>query len=77
MVLIKLLLLVAGIVLVYVVLKSYSRSIRQEDRPKAGEKGEEDMVRCAQCGVHLPKSESVLSQGEHYCSDEHRRLRQR
>jgi uncharacterized protein len=30
------------------------------------------MVRCARCGVHLPKSEGFLSQGSFYCSDEHR-----
>ncbi len=34
----------------------------------------EDMLRCLQCGVHLPRSEGILSQGEFYCSDEHRRL---
>jgi uncharacterized protein len=32
------------------------------------------MVRCAQCGVHLPRSEGFLSQGNYFCSDEHRRL---
>lgn len=34
----------------------------------------EDMVRCGNCGVHLPRSESFASQGRFYCSDEHRRL---
>jgi uncharacterized protein len=31
------------------------------------------MVRCVQCGVHLPKSESILAGGNYYCSDAHRR----
>lgn len=75
MVLVKLLLLAAGIWFIYALLKRYGRSIRQE-KPPAPKEGE-DMVRCAQCGVHLPKSESLLSQGKHYCSDEHRRLHQR
>lgn len=35
----------------------------------------EDMVRCAHCGVHLPRSESVTAGGELFCSEEHRRLR--
>jgi len=33
----------------------------------------EDMVRCAVCGVHLPRSESFTSRGQFYCTDEHRR----
>ena len=32
----------------------------------------EDMVRCDYCGVHLPKSESVIADGKYYCSDAHR-----
>jgi len=32
----------------------------------------EEMVRCAHCGVHLPRSESITSHGEFFCSDEHR-----
>ncbi|MEW5943637.1 MAG: PP0621 family protein [Pseudomonadota bacterium] len=72
---VKLLLLAAGVWLIYVILKRYGRSIRQEKPPAA--EGGEDMVRCSQCGVHLPKSESILSHGKHYCSDEHRRLNQR
>ena len=35
----------------------------------------EDMVRCAQCGVHLPRSEGVAAGGDFFCSEEHRRLR--
>ena len=32
----------------------------------------EDMVRCAQCGVHLPKSESVRAQDRDFCCAAHR-----
>jgi uncharacterized protein len=39
-------------------------------RPAAAE----DMVRCAQCGVHLPRSESLLRDGRLFCSEEHARL---
>jgi uncharacterized protein len=36
-------------------------------------KSAEQMVACAQCGIHLPWSESVAGAGElRYCSDEHR-----
>lgn len=30
------------------------------------------MVRCVHCGVHLPVSESLLSNGQYYCSEAHR-----
>ena len=31
----------------------------------------EDMVRCARCGVHLPRSECVMREALSYCSEEH------
>lgn len=31
----------------------------------------EDMVRCQACGVNLPRSEALMSQGRFYCCDEH------
>jgi uncharacterized protein len=34
----------------------------------------EDMVRCLQCGVHLPKSESITQDGQRFCSTEHYQL---
>ncbi len=33
----------------------------------------EDMVRCQECGVNLPRSEALLSQGKTYCCEDHRR----
>ncbi|HEY0635489.1 MAG TPA: PP0621 family protein [Gammaproteobacteria bacterium] len=36
------------------------------------------MVRCAHCGVHLPRDRAVRSQdGHYYCSIEHRDANQR
>lgn len=34
----------------------------------------EPMVRCAHCGIHLPRSEAVLTHGKTWCSTEHARL---
>ena len=34
----------------------------------------EAMVRCAHCGIHLPRSEAVLTQGKTWCSQEHAKL---
>ena len=54
----KLLLLVIGLYVAYVILKAYRRKVeRRADEPAAKD---EDMVRCAQCGVHLPRSESLI-----------------
>ena len=34
----------------------------------------EDLVRCAHCGVHLPRAEARAAAGALYCSDQHARL---
>jgi len=39
--------------------------------PRPENRGGEDMVRCAHCGVHLPRSEGILNRGEVFCSREH------
>ena len=44
------------------------RERRSEDRPV------EDMVRCARCGVFLPRGESLEARGVRFCSREHERL---
>ena len=43
--------------------------LRDASAPGRGE----NMVRCAQCGVHLPRSESIVTHGRYYCSAEHQR----
>ena len=70
----KILLLVLGLALAYWILKGYKRKVeRRADKPAAGA---EDMVRCAQCGVHLPRSESLTTEQAFYCSADHRRIHQ-
>ncbi len=59
------------------VIRSYRRALkkRQEEAHKEPSSLEgEDMVRCIHCGVHLPRSESITSEGKFFCSEEHRRL---
>ena len=71
----KIILLVLGLLLVYWILRNYRRRVgRQGTRPPAA--GGEDMVQCARCGVHLPRSESVTTQGRFYCSQDHQRADQ-
>jgi uncharacterized protein len=68
----KLLFIVIGFFVAYWILKSYKKKV--DRRAEKSASSTEDMVRCAQCGVHLPKSESLTSANAFYCSAEHRRL---
>jgi uncharacterized protein len=65
----RLIFLFAIVAVVYWLLKSYLRKPPKKEVPESAE----DMVRCSQCGVHLPKSESILAGGEFFCCDAHRR----
>ncbi len=65
----RLLFLLAIAIVIYLLLRSYRRPAPRQDAPAAAE----EMVRCVHCGVHLPKSESILAGGNFYCSDAHRR----
>jgi uncharacterized protein len=48
----RLFLMIAIAALVYLLVKSFRKSAAPQRQSDA-----EDMVRCAHCGVHLPKSE--------------------
>lgn len=82
----RLLLLVAVFAIVYLLLRYYRKQKIKDSASKkvsheAQAKQAEDMVRCAQCGIHLPKGEGIVvsggestAQGEKYfCSEAHRR----
>jgi uncharacterized protein len=68
----KLLLVFAIVALVFWLLKSYRKGLDKSGDPRIA--GDEDMVRCAECGVHHPRSESIAADGRFFCSTEHRRL---
>jgi uncharacterized protein len=71
----KIILLVLGLALAFWLLKSHLRgSARRGSAPPP--KGSEDMVRCERCGVHLPRSESIVTQGRFFCTPEHQREHQ-
>jgi uncharacterized protein len=69
----KILLIVAVFALVYFIVRGYARSLAAKPPANSLER-EDDMVRCRQCGVHLPRGESVRAGAEFYCSEEHRKL---
>jgi uncharacterized protein len=71
----KIVLLVLGLLFVYWILKGYRRRVDRGERKPPATAGE-DMVQCAQCGVHLPRSESITTQGRFFCSADHQRAHQ-
>ena len=75
----KFLLLVAVLIVVYLLLRSQANKRGKATPPSAASTpvGEENMVRCRVCGVHLPSSEAVTSRGDFYCSKEHLQLADR
>jgi len=74
----KFLLLIALVIVVYLLFRGFRRDAGIQDSVRRGSARDrpapEDMVRCAVCGVHLPRSESFTSRGKFFCTDEHRRL---
>ena len=43
-------------------------------KPGQDDQKAESMVRCAHCGVHLPRSEASLIGGNTWCSQDHAKL---
>lgn len=63
----RLLLIIAIAAVIYLLIRSYRKQASQQEKTTA-----EDMVRCAHCGVHLPKGESIQADGQFFCGAEHR-----
>jgi uncharacterized protein len=68
--LVLILLVVLAVWLVRRALRAGNRG-QAPDR-KSPEVGE--LVRCARCGVHLPRTEARQADGRLYCGEEHARL---
>lgn len=65
----RLIMLAVVFMVVYILIRAFLKKSEAADSPKAGE----DMVRCSHCDMHLPKSESIESDGKYFCSEAHRR----
>jgi len=66
-------LVLVALFVLYIVRSKKQSTVKPPPPPSVGVS--EVMLRCAQCGVYLPASESVSdATGVVYCSDEHRRL---
>lgn len=70
---IKILLLIVIGFAVWAVIRTYQRSLNKPPVSER-EKAAEDMVKCAHCGVNLPRSESIYSGGDFFCTPEHKQL---
>jgi uncharacterized protein len=68
-----LLLLVALFILIWLV-RSALAARKRGGAPQAPGPEQGELVRCAHCGVHLPRAESRSAGGRNYCSEEHWRL---
>ena len=67
---------IVHIVLVVLAVWLIRRALRSTGKTDIEKKPpvEGDLVRCANCGVHLPRAEARVSAEKPYCSDEHARL---
>jgi len=73
-----LLVALVGLIFYFLLRSPPARPTRSDGvRTRAATSSGEEMVECEQCGVHLPRSESLMSRGAFYCSEEHRLLHQR
>ena len=70
---IKILLLIAIGFVVLALFRAYQRSLNKPPAPTR-EATVEDMVKCVQCGVNLPRSEAIYSGGAFFCTPEHQKL---
>ena len=70
----KILLLLLIALVVYVAIKKYQRSLTGSAKAEAAKSPAETMVKCAHCGVNLPRGEALISNDAYYCTPEHQKL---
>ena len=68
-----LLALVVGLLLWWWLRRPSARRAESEAPPPKAQ-GPEAMVRCAECGVHVPVGQALPGRGGHFCGAPHRQL---
>jgi len=68
---VRFLLIVVAVWLAIMIARQLLRSSKQASPPPR-ELPERDMVRCAECGLHVPRSEAVAEGDGFFCSERHR-----
>lgn len=69
----KILLLIVVVFVAAMVFRAYKRSLDKPATPARDSKPE-NMVKCAHCGVNMPRSEAIYSGGDFFCTPEHQKL---
>jgi uncharacterized protein len=68
----RILIIIVVFIVIYLLLKYSRQQMTKKDVLSEDiSKHRENMVRCAHCGVHLPKGESIMVDHKHYCSEVH------
>ena len=70
----RILIIIVLLVVGFILLKSWQRkqAIQQQTKTSTGAKIKNTrMLRCEQCGLHVPVDEAVSRGGQHFCSLEH------
>ncbi|KAF1071857.1 MAG: hypothetical protein GAK45_00394 [Pseudomonas citronellolis] len=49
----------------------WRKATRVQREPRPADEKALPMVRCAQCGVHVPRPDALQEQGRWYCSQAH------
>lgn len=68
----KFLLFLAIFLLAVWLWRSGRQGVDRSDNKPAAPQSPQEMVRCAYCGVHLPRSDALTGRAGLYCSAEHR-----
>ena len=55
--------------IVWGLLRGFGRSRVSRHEGASRQSSAEDMVACARCGVHMPRSEASINAGSFYCRD--------
>jgi len=63
----RILILLAIGLLLYVIFRNLYRQIKNERKLEQASK----MVRCEQCGLHLPEQEAIQKNRHYFCTTEH------
>ena len=66
----RLIVLILLVVLAVWLIRRALRATQPKERPPV----QGELVACARCGVHLPRSEARLADGKLFCGEEHARL---
>ncbi|HEY9279748.1 MAG TPA: PP0621 family protein [Eoetvoesiella sp.] len=73
--------IIAGLLIARILARHHEKTKVAAPQPKQASrrgappiKQPESMVRCAHCGIHMPRSDAVLTDGQTWCSAEHAKL---